>query len=1182
MELVRAQQASSSDTCGCSFHVFLSFRGEDTRKTFTDHLYTAFVNAGLQTFRDDDELERGEDIKPELEKAIQHSRSSVIVFSKDYASSKWCLDELVMILQRKRTSDHVVLPVFYDIDPSEVRKQTGSFAKAFAGHQKNRSLNKDKVNGWRAALKEVADLAGMVLQNECDGHEAKFIKKIVKVIEGKLSRTPLSVAPYLIGIDSRVKKINLWLQDGSSDVGIFVIYGIGGIGKTTIAQVVYNSNFSRFEGRSFLENIREISEGPNGLVQMQVQLLSDILGGRTVKIRSVSEGINKIKDVISCKKVLLVLDDVDHTNQVDAVLRMRKWFCPGSKIIITTRCVGLLKAHQDVKVHNVETLNHVESLELFSCHAFGQNYPVEGYVKLSEKVVNHSGGLPLALKILGSSLSGQSIDVWESALKKLEVIPNGDIVNKLRISYDSLQDDHDQQLFLHVACFFIGNGKDVTVKILDGCDFFTIVGIQNLIDRCLLTIDEYNKLKMHQMIRDMGRGIVRLESKELEKRSRIWHHKDSLSVLREKNGSKKVEGLALNLHPVDTPLRKSNMVVFETNAFRRMVKLKLLQLSFVQLNGCYEEFPKGLRWLYWLKFPLDSMPSDFLLESLVVLEMPYSSLRQIWKGTKHLPSLKILDLSNSHELTETGDFSLVPNLERLILEYCASLVEVHESIGNLEKLVYLNMKDCKNIRKLPNSSSMLKSLETLIISGCSSLNEFPVEMGKMESLKVFLADEVPISRLHATTLPCTLVVLHLTNCNLSDDAFPKDFGNLSSLRSLDLSHNPIRSLPDCIRGLTGLDQLAFSQCTRLESLVGLPRIRELVAIHCDSLERVTFQSISCLPEKFIYGYNFKLAEVEYWYKLEPIGMVDVEMRKLLGLCNLNSMEAIRMYTPDRLSAGAGTMHPIQGLYESGIFSTFLPGHEVPGQFSDRSEGSSVSFTVPPLLPNLRIRGLNIFTVYTEYFNGYSSSSIPNPVLLRVCNKTKGLKWIYAPSCHGVPDDENQVMWLSHWKLGSGLEGGDEVSVSVFTKPPFQVKECGIQLVHEQEDEMSSQHNTIVPSYLSAIGRDSSEFIPGTYYLGSLPFFRLTREDVLDWKKEVWFNDISGDSDEETDKEEMQQGDEPLALVAAAKTSVEAAETSVEAERASRGNKILIMAAVFFLFLSLISLPSLSVLSKYFI
>ncbi|VVA30575.1 Hypothetical predicted protein, partial [Prunus dulcis] len=165
-----------------SYDVFLSFRGEDTRKTFTDHLYTAFINAGFRTFRDDDELERGEDIKPELQKAIQQSRSSVIVFSKNYASSRWCLDELVMILTQKDVGSH----------PSQVRKPTASLATAFV---KNGSL-KVKVEKRRAALTEVADLAGMVLQNQADGHESKFIKKIVKVIEGKLSRTAFNVAPH--------------------------------------------------------------------------------------------------------------------------------------------------------------------------------------------------------------------------------------------------------------------------------------------------------------------------------------------------------------------------------------------------------------------------------------------------------------------------------------------------------------------------------------------------------------------------------------------------------------------------------------------------------------------------------------------------------------------------------------------------------------------------------------------------------------------------------------------------------------------------------------------------------------------------------------------------------------------------------------------------------------------------
>ncbi|KAI5311392.1 hypothetical protein L3X38_000328 [Prunus dulcis] len=172
MALVRASDPQTSSVSStsryCRYHVFLSFRGQDTRKAFTDHLYTALVNAGFRTFRDDDEVERGEGIELELQKAIKHSRTSVIMFSKDYASSRWCLDELVMILERKRISaDHVVLPVFYDVDPSDVRNQTGSLAKAFARHQKTQPSN--KVKEWKEALAEVADLAGMVLPNQANG-----------------------------------------------------------------------------------------------------------------------------------------------------------------------------------------------------------------------------------------------------------------------------------------------------------------------------------------------------------------------------------------------------------------------------------------------------------------------------------------------------------------------------------------------------------------------------------------------------------------------------------------------------------------------------------------------------------------------------------------------------------------------------------------------------------------------------------------------------------------------------------------------------------------------------------------------------------------------------------------------------------------------------------------------------
>ncbi|CAK7338776.1 unnamed protein product [Dovyalis caffra] len=158
----------SSSRPGWSYDVFLSFRGEDTRKNFTDHLYTALIQAGIHTFRDDDELPRGEEIGPQLLKAIEDSRISILVFSKDYASSRWCLDELVKILECKRTMGQLVLPIFYDIDPSDVRKQKGSFAKAFDRHED--IFSKEKVNKWREALLLAGNLSGWDIRSLANGY----------------------------------------------------------------------------------------------------------------------------------------------------------------------------------------------------------------------------------------------------------------------------------------------------------------------------------------------------------------------------------------------------------------------------------------------------------------------------------------------------------------------------------------------------------------------------------------------------------------------------------------------------------------------------------------------------------------------------------------------------------------------------------------------------------------------------------------------------------------------------------------------------------------------------------------------------------------------------------------------------------------------------------------------------
>jgi len=157
--------------------VFLTFRGQDVGKTFISHLNKALVQAGIITFLDDDQIQRGEDLNIELQKALEQSQISVVVFSKDYASSRWCLDEVVKIVERMRSFRQVILPIFYDLDPSHVRKQTGAVGEAFAKHEKEfeaetggrRAEWTDRMKKWREALTESANLGGKVLENEVDG-----------------------------------------------------------------------------------------------------------------------------------------------------------------------------------------------------------------------------------------------------------------------------------------------------------------------------------------------------------------------------------------------------------------------------------------------------------------------------------------------------------------------------------------------------------------------------------------------------------------------------------------------------------------------------------------------------------------------------------------------------------------------------------------------------------------------------------------------------------------------------------------------------------------------------------------------------------------------------------------------------------------------------------------------------
>ena len=161
--LLSSSSSSSLSTPQWKYDAFLSFRGEDTRNNFTDHLYYALKQKGIYTFRDDEKLERGKSISPELLKAVEESRFAIVIFSRNYASSTWCLDEFTKVVGCMKEKGMTVLPVFYNVDPSNVRKQAGTFGEAFDVHEECFKENIEKVQKWRDALKEVANIAGWTL-----------------------------------------------------------------------------------------------------------------------------------------------------------------------------------------------------------------------------------------------------------------------------------------------------------------------------------------------------------------------------------------------------------------------------------------------------------------------------------------------------------------------------------------------------------------------------------------------------------------------------------------------------------------------------------------------------------------------------------------------------------------------------------------------------------------------------------------------------------------------------------------------------------------------------------------------------------------------------------------------------------------------------------------------------------
>ncbi|KAL4029022.1 hypothetical protein IC575_012241 [Cucumis melo] len=861
-----------------SFDVFLSFRGEDTRFNFTSHLYTALRQRGINVFIDN-KLTRGDKFPPSLLKAIEESKISIVIISENYASSSWCLNELVHINMCNELRGQVVLPVFYKVNPSQVRKQDEAFAELEVRFS-------DKMQAWREALTAVSYMSGwVVLQND---DEANLIQKIVQQVWKKLtcSTMQLPVTKYPVGIDRQVENLLSHVMiDGTRMVGV---YGIGGMGKTTLAKTLYNRIADDFEGYCFLANVREASKQHEGLVKLQEKLLYEILMDDFIRVGDLYRGINIIRNRLCSKKILLILDDIDTSEQLQALAGGYDWFGYGSKVIVTTRNEQLLDIHGFNKLRSVPELNYDEALELFSWHAFQCSHPPSEYLQLSKDAVNYCKNLPLALEVLGSFLYSTDQSKFRGILEEFAISNlDKDIQNLLQVSYDELEGDV-QEMFLFISCFFVGEDKTMVETMLKSCGCLCWEkGIKKLMNLSLLTINKWNKVEMHDLIQQMGHTIARSKTSISASEKKLLVGDDAMHVF---DGIK--EARAVKAIKLEFP-KPTKLDIIDSSAFRKVKNLVVLKVKNVISSkiSTLEFLPNSLRWMSWSEFPFSSFPSSYSMENLIQLKLPHSSIEHFGRAFMRCESLKQLDLSNSFFLEEIPDLSAAINLENLSLSGCISLVKVHKSVGSLGKLVDLSLSShvygfkqfpsllklkslkrfstdhCTIVQGYPQFSQEMKSsledlwfysssitelsstiryltsLKDLTITDCKKLTTLPstiYDLSKLTSIEVSQSDlsTFPSSYSCPSSLP-HLTRLHLYENKITNLDFLETIAHAApSLRELNLSNNNFSILPSCIVNFKSLRFLETFDCKLLEEIPKIPEgLISLGAEGCISLAK---------------------------------------------------------------------------------------------------------------------------------------------------------------------------------------------------------------------------------------------------------------------------------------------------------------------------------------------------------
>ncbi|KAG7532674.1 WRKY domain [Arabidopsis thaliana x Arabidopsis arenosa] len=733
-------------------------------------------------------------LSKESQAKIEISRVSVMVLSRICEPTRVC-HNFVNVIECQRNKNQVVVPVLYGESPL--------------------------LGEWLSVL-DLRDFSP-VHQSRKDCSDSQFVKEIVRDVYEKL------FYKGRIGIYSKLLEIEKMVCKQPLGIRCVGIWGMPGIGKTTLAKAVFDQMSGEFDAYCFIEDYSKAIQEKGVYCLLEEQFLKENAGGAGGTVTKLSLLRNKLNN----KRVLVVLDDVRSPLVVESFLGGFDWFGPKSLIIITSRDKQVFRLCRVDQIYEVLGLNEKEALQLFSFCASIDDMAEQSLHEVSMKVVKYASGHPLALSLYGRELKGKkTLPEMETTFLELKEHPPTMFVDAIKSCYDTLN-DREKNIFLDIACFFEGENVDYVMQLLEGCGFFPHVGIDVLVEKCLVTITE-NQVRMHNLIQNVGRQIINRETRQTKRRDRLWEP-CCIKYLLEDNGEKENGEHKTTLERAQGPEEIEGMFLDTSNfsfdikpsAFDNMLNLRLLKIYSSNpdvhhvknfLKGFLNSLPNELRLLHWENYPLQFLPQNFDPIHLVEINMPYSQLKKLWGGTKNLEMLKTIRLCHSQQLVDIDDVLKAQNLEVIDLQGCTRL-QSFPATGQLLHLRTVNLSGCTEIKSFPE---IPPNIETLNLQG-TGIIELPLSIIKPNYTELLnLLAEIPglsgVSNLEQSDLKPLTSLMKMSTSN-------QNLGKLICLELKDCAR--LRSLPN-MNNLELLKVLDLSGCSELETIQGFPQnLKEL-------------------------------------------------------------------------------------------------------------------------------------------------------------------------------------------------------------------------------------------------------------------------------------------------------------------------------------------------------------------